>query len=106
MSGGQPCTCSGSQAERRRHWRVFQRHCNFSAFSGYHYTPSAYSGVFCLNCDGTWRTTAKYVVGIPNGDLSERYANAVYRSSRARLQDIEGKDLKSSGFCSAPEEGP
>jgi hypothetical protein len=104
MSAGQPCTCQGTVAERRRHWRVFQRHCNFSAFSGYHRMPSAYSGVFCLNCNGTWRTTARYVDDLPNGDLNDRYGNAVYRSHREQLPDVEAKDLKSSGFCSTAED--
>lgn len=42
-------------------WRVRQRLCNHSAFSGYRETASAYSGLVCLDCLGVWRTNAKYV---------------------------------------------
>lgn len=42
-------------------WRVRQRLCNHSAFNGYHETPSAYSGLVCLECQATWRTKASYV---------------------------------------------
>lgn len=45
-------------------WVVLQRKCNYSAFNGYHYTPSAYSTVKCNFCGAVWRTKAAYV-----GDL-------------------------------------
>lgn len=56
---------------RRRHrewWRVYQRNCNFSAFSGYHWTPSNYSGIRCLvyDCNRRWRTKAAYVATLPD----------------------------------------
>jgi hypothetical protein len=60
MSGGKACRCDNPQ------WRVIQRHCNHSAFSGYHYTPSAYSSVFCMSCDAHWRTKADYVARLPD----------------------------------------
>jgi len=34
---------------------------NHSAFNGYHFTPSDYSGVYCGACGTPWRTKAKYV---------------------------------------------
>ena len=37
---------------------VYQRRCNFSAFNGYKYTPSRYSGVRCRSCNWPWRTLA------------------------------------------------
>lgn len=57
------CRCTGE--ERRRRWRVVQYHCNYSAFSGYHYTPSDYSLVTCDGCGARWRTKAKYVETLP-----------------------------------------
>lgn len=45
-------------------WRVRQRNCNHSAFSGYHETPSQYSGLVCLECHHTWRSKAGYVKSI------------------------------------------
>lgn len=35
--------------------------CNYSAFSGYKYTASAYSAIQCLECGSRWRTRAAYV---------------------------------------------
>lgn len=58
MSGGTCCKClSVTDEYRRRHWRVWQRRCNYSAFNGYRYTPSAWSLVCCLICRALWRTT-------------------------------------------------
>lgn len=62
MSGGAACNCP----ERKKHvvvrrWRVMQRRCNHSAFSGYRETPSDYSSVTCLACGRVWRTKAAYV---------------------------------------------
>lgn len=44
--------------------KVSQRMCNHSAFNGYHYTPSDYSEIMCLNCGWRWRTKADYVPGL------------------------------------------
>lgn len=44
-----------------RRWVVSQRHCNHSAFNGYHYTPSDWSEVWCLECRAVGRTKAAYV---------------------------------------------
>lgn len=65
--------------DHREHWRVYQRYGNASAFSGYHWTWSEYSGIVCLSpgCErGRWRTKAAYVAEIP--DLSD--------AERARLR--------------------
>lgn len=61
MSAAVPCTCGV-----RNDWVVAQYKSNHSAFSGYHYTPSAYSEVRCTNCNGRWRTKAKYVEELPH----------------------------------------
>lgn len=61
MSGGLICRCPGSLGERMRHWRLLQYRCNHSAFSGYHWTTSAYSEVTCERCHRRWRTRAVYV---------------------------------------------
>lgn len=39
----------------------------FSAFNGYHFTPSDYSEIVCTRpgCHGRWRTKAEYVDGLP-----------------------------------------
>lgn len=62
MSQGFSCKCpEKNKPISKRNWFVLQRECNFSAFSGYHYTPSAYSGVRCMSCGTYWRTKANYV---------------------------------------------
>jgi hypothetical protein len=54
--------------EHREHWVVLQRKCNFSAFAGYHFTPSDYSAVQCQapGCNRVWRTKAAYVDKLPD----------------------------------------
>ena len=58
------------QREHRAHWVVFQREGNASAFAGYHWTPSDYSGVRCDDASGgcgrVWRTKAAYVARLPD----------------------------------------
>lgn len=63
MSANCPCNC---KPEDRAQWRVRQRKCNHSAFSGGRYTPSDYSEVTCLRCLGTWRTKAAYADKLPD----------------------------------------
>lgn len=46
----------------QRRWVVSQRECNHSAFNGYHWTPSNYSTVHCLECGAVGRTRAWYVL--------------------------------------------
>jgi hypothetical protein len=55
--------------EHRAHWYVTQRRCNYSAFNGYHYTPSDYSRVRCPDCGMTWRTKAAYVEELPDAPI-------------------------------------
>lgn len=50
----------------QRNWGISQRKCNYSAFSGYHYTPSDYSQVHCLSCLATGRTKAAFVDKLPD----------------------------------------
>ena len=64
MSGGR--VCRDPRAHRAR-WVVSTRHCNYSAFNGYHRTPSEYSGVTCPACPAVWRTKAAYVEQLPDG---------------------------------------
>ena len=52
------------------YWRVHTRRANYSAFNGYHWTPSAYSALHCTNCGHCWRSKAKYVDKIPDGELT------------------------------------
>lgn len=71
MSGGQRCRCAeAAKPIRSRRWRVWQRHCNHSAFNGGHYTPSAWSAIGCLECGMHWRTKANYVHQIK--DVTQR----------------------------------
>jgi hypothetical protein len=58
------CECKG--IDRRRSWVVMHRNCNYSAFSGYRWTPSDYSEVKCLVCGRRWRTKAAYVRQLPD----------------------------------------
>ena len=72
MSGAVPCRCvqpvnKGELLEwMGKHWVVVDRRCNYSAFSGYHRTPSDYSAIRCTTCGGVWRTKAKYVDWLDN----------------------------------------
>jgi hypothetical protein len=48
--------------------KVVMRRCNYSAFNGYRYTPSAYSLVECFapGCNWMTRTKAAYVDQLSN----------------------------------------
>lgn len=46
---------------------VLKRRCNYSAFNGYHRTPSDYSTVKCTACNFSWRTKASYVESLKDG---------------------------------------
>ncbi|WP_321367643.1 hypothetical protein [uncultured Desulfuromusa sp.] len=50
-----------------RNWVVLVRHCHYSAFSGYHKTPSDWSTVLCKSCRAVGRTKAKYVDQLKDG---------------------------------------
>lgn len=58
----------GCRCGQREKWRVVQYHCNYSAFSGYRYTPSDYSLITCDGCGAYWRTKAKYVETLPRSE--------------------------------------
>jgi hypothetical protein len=64
MSQGRTCKCG-----KRDAWRVVHYRCNYSAFNGYHYTPSDYSAVSCERelggCGAYWRTKAGYADRLP-----------------------------------------
>lgn len=61
---------------------VTMRECNYSAFNGYHWTPSAYSAVRCVWCGSTWRTKGKYVARKPDApDGWERWSPAEWRKA-------------------------
>lgn len=51
---------------------VIMRHCNFSAFNGYHRAESAYSLVDCATCGRRWRTKAAYVDTLPDSVAAMR----------------------------------
>ena len=71
MSGGDACKCEErKKPAKKRKWVVLNRHCNYSAFNGYHWTPSAYSAVHCPVCYTTWRTKAAYVDELKDGDYT------------------------------------
>jgi hypothetical protein len=73
MSGGTVCKCPESKKPiTERRWRVTARYCNYSAFSGYHWTPSNYSEVRCSECRNFWRTKAKYVSQLKNARWDEK----------------------------------
>lgn len=65
--------------DHREDWRVVDRHCNYSAFNGYHRTPSDYSKLLCLFCWRVWRTKGQYADVLP--ELSEAEYDE-WRSSR------------------------
>lgn len=68
MSQGTSCKCGEhKKPPAQRRWVVLQRYCNYSAFSGYRYTPSDYSCLQCHVCGTVWRTKAAYVSTLPNG---------------------------------------
>jgi hypothetical protein len=70
MSSGGGCKCPERKKKiKERRWAVRDRKCNYSAFNGYHQTPSEYSAVECLACGAIWRTNADYVADLP--DLKE-----------------------------------
>lgn len=71
MSGANTCKCpERSKPIEHRRWIVVDRCCNYSAFSGYHRTPSRYSLIQCLACGVYWRTKAKYVQLLPDEETS------------------------------------
>jgi hypothetical protein len=66
MSGGAACACR--EGVLKSVWVVLQRHCNHSAFAGYAQVASRYSEVYCPVCGHVWRTKAKYVDALSDGE--------------------------------------
>jgi hypothetical protein len=64
MASSFNCKCGERlKPVNERNWEVVRYRCNYSAFNGYHYTPSNYSTVVCNNdgCNGAGRTKASFV---------------------------------------------
>lgn len=67
MSASFNCQCDERKKPvTARNWEVLTRECNYSAFNGYRYTPSAYSSVHCKTCGAVGRTKAAYVRLLPD----------------------------------------
>lgn len=66
MSARIKCTC-GRKRSDHSNLKVVMYRRNYSAFNGYHFTPSDYSEVVGTRpgCHGRWRTKAAYVEGLP-----------------------------------------
>jgi hypothetical protein len=67
MSAHIKCTCGRKRGDHTDLVATARR-CNYSAFNGYHFTPSRYSTVICIRfgCHGTWRSKEKYVDSLPD----------------------------------------
>lgn len=83
--------CRRSHRDR---WVVIVREGNYSAFNGYHFTPSDYSCLECTSCGRTWRTKAGYVRDVPDrpqltaGDV--RAIDEVYEAALAQEDFTRG----------------
>lgn len=70
MSQSFNCHCpERKKPVKDRAWVVVQRQCNHSAFSGYAYTPSDWSCIWCKGCHALGRTKAKYVSLLKDGPV-------------------------------------
>jgi len=67
MSSHTPCNCGRKRGDHSD-LVVVMRNCNFSAFNGYHKTPSDYSAIKCTRpgCMGLWRSKSSYVDLLPD----------------------------------------
>lgn len=55
--GGEACSCpERKKPKKERAWHYVVYKGNYSAFSGYRFTPSNYSLVKCRCCGASWRT--------------------------------------------------
>ena len=61
--------------------------CNYSAFNGYHYTPSDYSEVGCCACGDTWRTKAKWVDAARTIPGQEFYDTVILKKSDVIIEN-------------------
>ena len=97
MSGGTSCKC----AERRepltappasnrpaRLWRCVAYKHNYSAFNGYHYTPSDYSAISCVRCGAVWRTRADYAVLLSNLAEDEKFISSGYAGHAEAMERL------------------
>jgi hypothetical protein len=76
------CKCAErSKPIEQRRWVVIRRKCNYSAFNGYKYTPSAYSEIYCQACGGIGRTRAAYVDQLRDGEIMPPDADTATRST-------------------------
>ena len=72
--------------EHRESWAVVQYRGNASAFNGYRWQPSDYSGIRCNACGRYWRTRAAYVDDLPSQEEYERTRGEAHASSRGPVQ--------------------
>lgn len=81
------CGCEERQKPLQgREWWVYRRNCNYSAFSGYRYTPSSYSAVGCARCGKVWRTKAAYVRQLRDGDPWKRREELAAMATAQQVQ--------------------
>lgn len=113
MSGGQICKCSEKDVpivypagvpEAPRLWRVHTREGNHSAFSGYAFTPSAYSAVTCLRCGAVWRTKAGYVRNLKDIANHERGISSGH-AGHVQAMAILGR-VPHDNHCDQNDTGP
>lgn len=71
LNGYSPKAYACTDKDHRATWAVMVRNANYSAFNGYHYTPSDYSLVRCGTCGAHWRTKAGYVATLPDVPRTE-----------------------------------
>ncbi len=91
MSQGVACKCPESKKPAdQRNWIVLQRRCNYSAFSGYRYTPSDYSCIQCHACGMVWRTKADYVSILKDGNNLYDVGGTWVRGDDGRVQRTDG----------------
>ena len=76
MSARNKCTCGRKKGDHTD-LVVTMRNCNYSAFNGYHRTPSDYSMVYCTRkgCWGSWRSKDAYTYSLPDGKLEDILRN-------------------------------
>jgi hypothetical protein len=73
MSQGIACDCAEREKKvADRVWVVVDRCGNSSAFNGYRWQRSAYSLLWCSSCRSMWRTKAKYVSALPDGNMETK----------------------------------
>jgi hypothetical protein len=71
-----------------KYWVVTTRNGNYSAFNGYHFTPSNYSQLHCFRCGVYWRSSGRYVIKIPDTDKETENLARELRNKNNGKQDI------------------